>query len=65
CAAIKNAGVTVYTIAFTGAASQSIQLLQNCATDLGHYYDATSGQAALATAFEQIAQSLNQLRISH
>lgn len=63
CAAMKAQGVTVYTIAFTGAASGSITMLQNCASDPSKFFNAPD-QATLKTAFEQIAKSLNTLRIS-
>jgi hypothetical protein len=39
-------------------------LVKACASDDEHFFDATN-QSALLDAFEQIAQSIQNLRISH
>jgi len=63
CTAMKNAGVIIYTIAFTGAATGSQTMMQNCATDPGKYFYAPD-QATLQNVFVAIADSLNNLRLS-
>ena len=60
CTAIKNAGITIYTIAFgTGAAANTS--LQSCASP-GDYYTASSN-SALNTVFQQIASQIAVLRL--
>jgi hypothetical protein len=72
CANMKatNPPIVVYTIGFSGAAGPSLAMLNQCSSDNGggggngpYYYNAPD-QASLTTAFAQIAQSLNQLRIA-
>jgi hypothetical protein len=54
----------LYTVGFDlGADTASLNFLKNCATDANHFFDAESG-ADLDTAFKQIAQDLNELRLS-
>jgi Flp pilus assembly protein TadG len=38
CTAMKAAGITIYTIAFSGGAVGSQTMMQNCATDPGKYF---------------------------
>ena len=72
CQSMKNQNppVVIYTIGFTGAAANSLQMLNQCSTDNGAgggngpYYYSAPDQASLTAAFTAIAQSLNQLRIS-
>jgi Flp pilus assembly protein TadG len=72
CANMKatNPPVVIYTIGFTGAAANSLAMLNQCSTDNGGgggngpYYYAAPDQASLTAAFSAIAQSLNQLRIA-
>lgn len=65
CNNIKSKGIEVFTVAFeiTGNASAK-NLVKSCATDADHFFDATN-QSALLDAFEQIAQSIQSLRIAH
>jgi len=64
CAALKEDGVRVYTIAFTGAAANSITMLQTCASDPNKTFFNAPTQAALQTAFAAIAQDLNKIRVA-
>lgn len=64
CAAMKNAGVIVYTVGFMiDMSSNAPTLLSSCATDASHVYFPSSG-ASLQTAFSAIGQSISNLRIS-
>ncbi|MEL7273923.1 MAG: TadE/TadG family type IV pilus assembly protein [Pseudomonadota bacterium] len=68
CANAKAAGITIYTIAFDVPNGSAVQLmLQDCASsDVGGaklYYPA-SNNAALVQAFDDILQSLSELRIA-
>ena len=62
CAKIKAKGILVYTIVFQ-LFSRSIQnLMRNCATDSGKFYNSPSG-ADLESAFRAIGSELSNLRI--
>jgi len=63
CTAIKGKDIHIYTvrIEFT---SGSPTLLQNCATTPGDFYDVAS-VSDLGKAFDAIAGSISNLRISH
>ena len=62
CTKIKAKGVLVYTIVFQ-LFSRSIQnLMRNCATDNGKFYNSPSG-ADLESAFRAIGSELSNLRI--
>jgi Mg-chelatase subunit ChlD len=66
CQNVKAAGITVYTVAFTGSGGipQSTQdMLQACATDPSMYYLAAD-QTALLSAFHAIGDQITLLRIS-
>jgi hypothetical protein len=66
CANMKNnLGITVYTVGFDvgGADSSASQLLSQCATDPGKYYDAQD-EDELQQAFRDIALKLSSLYIS-
>lgn len=63
CNAIKDEDVTVYTIAYDVSNVPTRQLLQGCASENANYYDARNA-ADLNQAFSDIANALNQLRIS-
>jgi Flp pilus assembly protein TadG len=64
CSNMKTAGITIYTITFTGSADQNTKsYFLNCATDANKYFDAPD-QASLKTAFQAIANDLNNLRLS-
>lgn len=65
CNAMKAQGITVYTVGFDLQGDQNaISLLTNCATNAQHFYDAATG-ADLNAAFQDIANQITQLRISH
>jgi hypothetical protein len=53
--------VEIFSIAFMVGDGGAKTMLQNCATDAEHYYDATDS-AALAAAFAGIGQSLTNVR---
>ena len=61
CTNMRNAGIVIYTIGLGAGATNST--LQNCAQPPGKFYPAPTA-AELKTAFQQIAQSLNNLRLS-
>jgi hypothetical protein len=64
CTNMKATGITIYTITFTGSADQTTKnYFLNCATDANKYFDAPD-QTALKTAFQAIANDLNNLRLS-
>lgn len=63
CNAIKDENITVYTIAYDVDSSSTRQLLQGCASEISNFYDARNA-ADLNQAFSDIANSLNQIRIS-
>lgn len=64
CRNAKAAGITVYSITFgTQVNDPAIRrLMQDCATDITHYFHAPSGES-LNEAFETIAGSLSELRL--
>ena len=65
CTAMKARGVIVYTVGFDLQGDQNaISLLSNCATDSSHFFNAATGSDLIA-AFQQIANSITNLRISH
>jgi Flp pilus assembly protein TadG len=54
CSAAKAKGIIIYSIAFDAPiGGRAKPMLQNCATSLGHYYDANNA-AALSAAFKDI-----------
>lgn len=72
CSNIKSRKVVIYTIFFHGTQDDQIlhattngagQDLNNCATDANHYFDSQSA-SAINTAFQSIAQDINDLRIT-
>ncbi len=63
CDYAKSKNIEVYTVAFAVTDVAAKTMLQGCATDAAHYYDATNA-AALAAAFQAIGQSLTSLRLS-
>lgn len=64
CTYAKSKSIEVFTVAFAVTDTAAKTMLQGCATDAAHYYDATNS-AALAAAFQAIGQSLTNLRLSH
>lgn len=64
CNYVKNEGYVVYTVTFgNGIRNSTKELMQGCASSPDQYYDASSS-GALVKAFEDIAKSLLQLRLS-
>lgn len=63
CTEAKAKKIEVFTVAFAVTDVAAKTMLQGCATDSDHYYDATNA-AALAAAFQSIGQSLTSLRLS-
>lgn len=66
CDAMKARGIIIYTVAFdmAGESQASRDMMRNCASSEAHAKSADSS-AELITAFQQIAQAVSQLRISH
>ena len=63
CNAMKARGIIIYTIGFTGGATNSQTILRGCASDSSKYFFAPD-QATLEHAFVAIANSLNKIRLS-
>ena len=64
CSRIKAEGIRVYSIAFDVTSSTVTNLMRNCASEPGLYFNSPTG-AQLDAAFEAIAHDLNNLRISN
>ncbi|MCJ8521182.1 Flp pilus assembly protein TadG [Pseudorhizobium tarimense] len=63
CTSMKNAGIIIYTIAFNGPDTSTQKLMRECATQDAFYFNSPTN-AALQSAFQQIGDSLSNLRIS-
>lgn len=64
CTAMKNAGITIYTIALgTDPSPTGLALLQACATGTNYYFDSPS-TTQLQSIFTTIEGSLSSLRVS-
>lgn len=63
CTAMKNRGITVYTIGFGPSSSVDSDLLSACASKPSYFFLAPTN-AQLATAFQVIGDSLANLRVS-
>lgn len=63
CVEAKGKGITIYTIAFEVLDSKVRDLLQDCATSTGHYFNANDS-AALVDAFDSIGNSLIELALT-
>jgi hypothetical protein len=63
CNYAKSKEVEIFSIAFMVNDVDVKAMLQNCATDAQHYYDATNS-ATLAEAFAGIGQSLTNVRLA-
>ena len=74
CTYAKKQKIEIFSVAFIVAnpsasaddkakEDEAKTLLQGCATDAQHYYDATNSEA-LAQAFSGIAQSLTNVRLA-
>lgn len=65
CTAAKAAGIVIYTIFVDLNGTQgNSTVLQNCATDSSKYFDLTTS-SAIITTFNQIAQEITAVRVSH
>jgi len=64
CTGMKDAGITVYTIAFgTSIGASTATLLSDCATSADNYYESPDA-ATLTLAFRAIGAELKNLHIS-
>ena len=63
CTNAKAAGLVIYTIGFGSDADGSATLLQSCASQPSYYF-APQNSSDLDPVFQQIAQSINNLRLS-
>ena len=63
CQRIKDEGIRVYTITFQVNTSNVQNLMRNCASEVGLYFDSPSS-SELSAAFQAIGRDLNNLRIS-
>jgi Flp pilus assembly protein TadG len=63
CTYAKAKKIEIFTVAFKVDDGPAKTMLQSCATDAEHYYDA-SNSAALLAAFTDIAQSLVRVRLA-
>lgn len=65
CAAAKNAGIEMYVVSFgTDIGAAAKQMLENCATDPTHYFDATNAKK-LIEAFDSIAFRVSATYLSN
>ncbi|MEP1575045.1 pilus assembly protein TadG-related protein [Roseibium album] len=63
CGAMRNSGITIYTVYFgTATSSDGARVMQDCA-DPGKYYAATSSDDLVA-AFSNIAKKIQQVYLS-
>ncbi|MEX0645726.1 MAG: TadE/TadG family type IV pilus assembly protein, partial [Parvularculaceae bacterium] len=63
CEAVKADGIVLYTIAFDISDALIRDLLEDCGTTPGHYFEPTTA-TELAEAFDEIATSLRNLSLS-
>jgi hypothetical protein len=63
CDYAKSKKMEIFSIAFMVDDGDAKSLLEDCATDAQHYYDATNSEA-LAEAFAGIGQSLTNVRLA-
>ena len=63
CDYSKSKGIDIYTVAFMVNNADARKLLQSCATDSAHYFDA-SNRDMLLSAFSGIARSISQVRLA-
>ncbi len=64
CTKMKNLDILVFTITFDVPSKQIQNLMSNCATDSGKYFNSPSG-ADLQQAFKSIGAQLSNLRIGN
>lgn len=63
CDYAKAKNIEIYTIGFGVTDATALSYLQNCATDLSHYFDAKSS-ADLIAAFKTIGGKLTKVRLT-
>ena len=63
CAAMKDQGILVYTVAFDVAGSQAEAIMEECATDPSYAYNPSDG-TELKDVFRAIARRVSTLRLS-
>lgn len=63
CDVAKAAGTEIYTIAFEVTDVPTKKMLERCATDADHYYDATNSQE-LISVFRNIAAQIINVRLT-
>lgn len=63
CAYMKSNNIEIFTVAFMVDNSDAKSLLEGCASDSQHYYDASDSEK-LQAAFSGIAESLSQVRLA-
>jgi len=64
CSNAKDAGVTVFTVAFgTEISATGLSLLRDCASSPGHAFIA-SNEVALVNTFQNIARKISKLRVA-
>jgi hypothetical protein len=66
CTAMKNRGVVIYTVGFdmAGESQASRDMMHDCASNPDNAFMADDSNELLA-AFQQIARSISQLRLTH
>lgn len=64
CTAMKNVGINIYTVTYGADVSTDTKnLMRNCASNNDFFFDAPAG-GDLSAAFQQIGDSLSNLRVS-
>lgn len=67
CANAKTAGVTIYTVGFSTRTSpidaQGLKLLKSCASTTADFFQASDSNG-IVTAFQQIAENIQGLRLT-
>ncbi|QBX37623.1 VWA domain-containing protein [Brevundimonas sp. S30B] len=62
CTYAKSNKIEVFTVALAVESATARQMLEDCASSRDHYFDA-SDSAALTDAFQEIAASINKVRL--
>ncbi|MEO3998757.1 hypothetical protein [Mesorhizobium sp. CAU 1732] len=63
CTYMKQQGIEIFSVAFMVENATAKNMLEGCATDAQHYYDASDNESLLA-AFAGIGQSLRVVRLA-
>lgn len=63
CDYAKSKNIEIFSVAFMVDDTNAKSMLQNCATDASHYFDA-SDSAKFLSAFSDIAQAIKQVRLA-